>query len=64
MKKSDIKSLDNDALKAALQTEKNRLTKMKFAHAITPLENPAQLKALRVTVARLHTEIRTRQLSA
>ena len=64
MKNSEIKSLNDEALAAALQTEVARLTKMKFAHAITPLENPSQLKALRATVARLKTEVHSRKLSA
>lgn len=64
MKKTEIKSMDTAALDAALAAEVARLAKLKFAHAITPLENPSQLKVLRATVARLKTEIRLRQIPA
>jgi len=33
---------------------------MRFAHAISPLENPGRLKANRKAVARLQTEISRR----
>jgi large subunit ribosomal protein L29 len=33
---------------------------MRFAHAISPLENPGRLKANRKTVARLQTELSRR----
>jgi large subunit ribosomal protein L29 len=33
-----------------------------MAHAITPLENPMQIKSLRKTVARIATELTKREL--
>jgi large subunit ribosomal protein L29 len=33
-----------------------------MAHAITPLENPMQLRSLRRTVAKLATELTKREL--
>jgi large subunit ribosomal protein L29 len=38
--------------------------KMKLNHAVTPLENPMQIKFTRRTVARLKTELRNRELQA
>lgn len=37
--------------------------KMKMAHSISPLENPMTLKNLRKDIARLATELRSRQIN-
>jgi large subunit ribosomal protein L29 len=39
-----------------------RLKKLEFAHAISPLENPMSIRALRRDVARLKTELKNRAL--
>lgn len=57
MKNSEIKKLSVDALKKAISEEKNGLFNMKFAHQISPLENPSLLKQKRKLVARLETEL-------
>lgn len=54
---------END-LKARIQEEEMRLKKLEFAHAITPLENPMSIRALRKNLARLKTEIQTRKTEA
>jgi large subunit ribosomal protein L29 len=36
---------------------------MKLDHAISPLENPSQIKALRKDIARIKTEMRLRELN-
>lgn len=54
---------END-LKARIQEEEMRLKKLEFAHAITPLENPMSIRALRKNLARLKTEIQTRKTKA
>ena len=41
---------------------KKSYTDLKMAHAITPLENPIQLRALRRDVARIATELTKREL--
>jgi len=40
-----------------------RLKKLEFAHAISPLENPMSIRSLRKDIARLKTELRSRQLA-
>ena len=35
---------------------------LKIAHAISPIENPLQIRSLRRTVARIATEITKREL--
>lgn len=57
MKQSEIKEMAIEDLKAKLQDTKKSLASLKLAHAISPLDNPIQLRNLRRTVARLATEI-------
>ncbi|MFY0653752.1 MAG: 50S ribosomal protein L29 [Cyclobacteriaceae bacterium] len=63
MKNSEIKGLSLDELKGKLEAEKESLAKLKFAHAITPVENPMRLKEARKLVARISTEIRAKELA-
>ena len=49
-------------LDARIQEDELRLKKLEFAHAITPLENPMTIRALRKDLARLKTALqKTRQ---
>ena len=67
-KKSDfvksIHGLNELDLKARLEEDKQRLKKLEFAHAISPLENPMTIRGLRKDIARLQTELNNRQLQA
>jgi large subunit ribosomal protein L29 len=63
MKKEDIKSLDADELRDKMQEEKRNLQKLKFAHAISPIENPMKIRATRRLIARLNTELRAKELN-
>ena len=54
--KTDHKGLSADALKEQIKIEQATGQQLRFAHAISPLENPARLKANRKNVARLLTE--------
>jgi len=63
MKQKVINELTNAEVKERLDVEKDQLVKMKLNHAISPLENPQLIKAQRRTVARLHTELRKRELN-
>ena len=67
-KKSDfvksIHGLNELDLKARLEEDKQRLKKLEFAHAISPLENPMTIRGLRKDIARLQTELKNRQLQA
>jgi large subunit ribosomal protein L29 len=40
-----------------------KLQQMKLNHAITPLENPSQIKLVRRDIARMKTELRQRELN-
>ncbi len=67
-KKSDfvksIHGMNEQDLKIRLEEDKQRLKKLEFAHAISPLENPMSIRGLRKDIARLQTELKNRQLSA
>ena len=60
MKQSEIKELPMADLKEKLGTLRKNYLDLKTTHAITPLENPLQLRNLRRTVARLATELTKR----
>jgi large subunit ribosomal protein L29 len=62
MKQSVVIELSTSELKERLETEKKQLLKLKFNHAVSPLENPMKIKAYKQTVARLETELRARVL--
>ena len=62
MKQSEVKKLSTADLQENLSKLKKSYTDLKMAHAITPLENPIQLRALRRDVARIATELTKREL--
>ena len=62
MKQSVIKEMATNELEALLETEKARLEKMKVNHMVSPLENPKHITFTRKTVARINTELRSREL--
>jgi large subunit ribosomal protein L29 len=64
MKQVDIKDISVDDLTEKFKEQKETLAKMKLSHAVSPLENPMQIKDVRRTVARLKTELRKRELQA
>ena len=62
MKNSEIKALNNDELKQKLTSEQEAYRKLKFAHAVSPIENPMKIRTARKTIAKLNTELRAREL--
>ena len=63
MKQNVINELTTAEVKERLEVEKDQLVKMRLNHAISPLENPQLIKEQRRTIARLHTELRKRELN-
>ena len=63
MKTSEIRELSDSDLLERIDTEKMMLVRMKLNHAITPLDNPQKVKESKKTIARLLTELRTRELN-
>jgi large subunit ribosomal protein L29 len=63
MKTSEIKELSTSDLLERIDTEKTMLVRMKLNHAITPLDNPQKVREVKLTIARLQTELRIRELN-
>jgi large subunit ribosomal protein L29 len=63
MKTSEIRELSTPDLIERIDTEKTMLVRMKLNHAITPLDNPQKIKQTKLTIARLMTELHTRELN-
>jgi large subunit ribosomal protein L29 len=63
MKTSEIKELSTPDLLERIDTERTMLVRMKLNHAITPLDNPQKIKQVKLTIARLLTELRQRELN-
>jgi large subunit ribosomal protein L29 len=62
MKQKEVKELSIEELGEKLQFFKKELYDMKMTHAISPIENPMQIKKLRRTVARINTELTLRSI--
>ena len=62
MKQAEIKELSVEELQQKLAELKKEYADLKMAHAVTPLENPLQVRKTRRTVARLATELTKREL--
>jgi large subunit ribosomal protein L29 len=63
MNTSEIKELSTSDLLERIDTERTLLVRMKLNHAITPLDNPQKVKDVKLTIARLLTELRTREMN-
>jgi large subunit ribosomal protein L29 len=61
MKNSEILELSTEELVAKIGEEKNNLTKLKFAHAVSAIENPSRITKLRKDIARLNSELTKRK---
>ena len=63
MKIQEINKLETSELVEKLENAQAALHQMKLNHAITPLENPSQIKAARRDIARMKTVLRQRELN-
>ena len=63
MKTAEIRELSTEDLMERLRTEQKNYTEMKLNHAVSPLENPSQIKAARRNIARMKTVLRQRELN-
>ena len=64
MKNSEIHELTTEEVIARINEEKANLTKMKFAHTVSAIENPTRITKVRKDVARLNTELTKRKAEA
>ncbi|MBT3523264.1 MAG: 50S ribosomal protein L29 [Flavobacteriaceae bacterium] len=62
MKQKEVKELSIDELSEKLLSFQKELSDLKMTHAISPIENPMQIKNLRRTIARINTELTARSI--
>ena len=62
MKMTEVKELADKDLREKIENAEDALQHMKLNHAVTPLENPSQIKIARRDIARMKTELRQREL--
>lgn len=61
-KQESIKDLSTADLNDRLEQARTQLVKMRLNHAVSPLDNPNQIRATRKDIARYLTELRRREL--
>lgn len=61
---NSLKTMTEQDLKSRIQEDELRIKKLKFAHAVSPLENPMNIREVRKDLARTKTELRKKQLNS
>ena len=61
---NSLKGMSEQDLTARIEEDELRLKKSKFAHAVSPLENPMSVRDVRKDLARIKTELRKKQLGS
>jgi large subunit ribosomal protein L29 len=59
---NNLKDLSETDLHAKVREDEQRLKKLEFAHAISPLESPVNIRMIRKDIARLKTELTKRKI--
>ena len=59
--RNSLKEMNEFDLKSRIEEDELRIKKLKFAHAVSPLENPMSIRDVRKDLARLKTELRSKQ---
>ena len=62
MKTREIKELTTTELQEQMDAKREELSRLVLNHAISPIDNPAQIRDIRRTIARMATELRQREL--
>ena len=63
MKIAEIREIATNELADRIEAEVAKYNQMVLNHSISPLDNPAQIKKLRRTIARMKAELRQRELN-
>ena len=63
MAKVELKGLSDQELNTELENTQKHLYTLKFNNAVSSLENTAEIKLTRRNIARIKTEMRTRELA-
>jgi large subunit ribosomal protein L29 len=59
---NSLKNMSEEDLRSRIEEDELRLKKLKFAHSVSPLENPMTIRDVRKDLARVKTELRKKQL--
>ena len=62
MKNSDIRALSTAELAEKIESEREALRKLQFAHQVSSIENPMKIRDARKLVARLKTEFKAKNI--
>ncbi|MBU6340666.1 MAG: 50S ribosomal protein L29 [Bacteroidetes bacterium] len=62
--KINVAEMTDAELVSNINSMEQELQQMKFDHAVKGLANPMEIRDLRRNIARLHTEVRNRELAA
>ncbi len=60
MKMSEIRNMETAELEERLADMKKKYDSLRLSHAVSPLENPMEIRKIRRTIARLMTELNQR----
>jgi large subunit ribosomal protein L29 len=64
MKNSEILELSTEEIVARVNEERANLTKLRFAHTVSAIENLSRINKVRKDIARLNTELTKRKAAA
>ena len=64
MAKESMSEIDNDGLVQKLAEAKQELFNLRFQHVTGQLPSATRLRETRRTIARIHTELRAREIAA
>ena len=64
MKSAEIRNLSAEDLQAKLKEARAELFNLRFQMATGQLDNSARIKQVKKNIARIHTDIRDRELKA
>ncbi len=62
--KIEVQKLSDEDLKVELASMEQHIATLRYRNATTPIANNSEINAVRRQIARLHTELRARELKA
>ena len=63
-KKESLRELSISDLNDRLDADRLQLVKMRLNHAVSPIENPRNMRSTRKDIARILTELRRREIES
>ena len=61
---NSLKEMTEADLRSRIDEDEMRIKKLKFAHAVSSIENPMNIRGVRKDLARIKTELRKKQLGS